>query len=302
MTPLERCNYALKGFFFWSDSVVRVIKKLNNNFAICVDSEGKECIAYGKGIGFPKTPYDITDSTVIDRRFYDVDQKYLALFNELPEKVLHFTVKLVDIARNELDYELNPNVVLTLADHINFCIQRAKQHIYVQMPLIYEVEQQYPQEGRLGRYALKQIERRFAIQLNQNEASGIALHFVNARYNAKTKCDVTMQWQQRYDDVLEDTVSIVEDEMGIVINRCSFNFARYSSHLMYLLQRLGTGNLLDSNISEMYRSLRAECPKIARCVELIGEYFHNKWELTLSEEEKLYLLLHINRICTREGL
>lgn len=281
---------------------MRVIKKLNNNFAICVDSEGKEFIAYGKGIGFPKTPYDITDLTVIDRRFYDVDQKYLALFNELPEKVLHFTVKLVDIARNELDYELNPNIVLTLADHINFCIQRAKQHIYVQMPLIYEVEQQYPQEGKLGRYALKQIERRFAIQLNQNEASGIALHFVNARYNAKTKCDVTMQWQQRYDDVLEDTISIVEDEMGIVINRCSFNFARYSSHLMYLLQRLGTGNLLESNISEMYCSLGEECPKIARCVELIGEYFHKKWNLTLSEEEKLYLLLHINRICTREGL
>ena len=43
--------------------------------------------------------------------------------------------------------------------------------------MIYEVEQQYPQEGKLGRYALKQIERRFAIQLNQNEASGIAIHF-----------------------------------------------------------------------------------------------------------------------------
>lgn len=279
-----------------------MIKKLNNNFAICVNSEGKECIAYGKGIGFPKTPYELDDPSRIDRRFYDVDEKYLALFNELPEKVLHFTVKLVDIARNELKYELNPNIVLTLADHINFCIQRAKQHIYVQMPLIYEVEQQYPLEGRLGRYALKQVERRFAIQLNQNEASGIAMHFVNARYNAKTKCDVTMQWQQRYDDVLEDTVSIIEDEMGIVINRASFNFARYSSHLMYLLQRLGTGNLLDSNISEMYRSMQAQCPKINQCVELIGEYFYQKWNLILSEEEKLYLLLHINRICTREGL
>lgn len=292
----------MRGFFFWGESPVRVIKKLNNNFAICVDRDGDEFIAYGKGIGFPKTPYEITDPTVIDRRFYDVDQKYLALFNELPEKVLHFTVKLVDIARNELDYELNPNIVLTLADHINFCIQRAKQHIYVQMPLIYEVEQQYPREGKLGRYALKQIERRFAVQLNQNEASGIALHFVNARYNAKTKRDVTMHWQQMYDDVLEDTVSIVEGEMGFVINRSSFNFARYSSHLMYLLQRLGTGGVLDSNISEMYRSLREERPRIARCVELIGDYFHKKWNLSLREEEKLYLLLHINRICTREGL
>lgn len=281
---------------------MRVTKKLNNNFAICVDKEGQEFIAYGKGIGFPKTPYEITDPTVIDRRFYDVDQKYLALFNELPEKVLHFTVKLVDIAKNELDYELNPNIVLTLADHINFCIQRARSHIYVQMPLIYEVEQQYPREGKLGRYALKQIERRFAIQLDQNEASGIAMHFVNARFNAKTKMDVSMLWQARYDDVLEDTVSIVEDEIGIVINRSSFNFARYSSHLMYLLQRLGSGSILDSNMSDMYSALKADRPAIARCVDLIRQYFQDKWNLPLSEEEQLYLFMHINRICTREGL
>lgn len=128
------------------------------------------------------------------------------------------------------------------------------------------------------------------------------MHFVNARYNAKTRTDVTMQWQLRYDDVLEDTVSIVEDEMGIVIDRSSFNFARYSSHLMYLLQRLGTGSILNSDISDMYRSLGEERPQIARCVDLIEQYFMDKWGCSLCEEEKLYLLLHINRICTREGL
>ena len=170
------------------------------------------------------------------------------------------------------------------------------------MPLIYEVEQQYPREGKLGRYALKQIERRFAIQLDQNEASGIAMHFVNARFNAKTKMDVSMLWQTRYDDVLEDTVSIVEDEIGIVINRSSFNFARYSSHLMYLLQRLGSGSILDSNMSDMYSALKADRPAIACCVDLIRQYFQDKWNLPLSEEEQLYLFMHINRICTREGL
>lgn len=128
------------------------------------------------------------------------------------------------------------------------------------------------------------------------------MHFVNARYNAKTRTDVTMQWQLRYDDVLEDTVSIVKDEVGIVIDRSSFNFARYSSHLMYLLQRLGTGSILNSDISDMYRSLGEERPQIARCVDLIEQYFMDKWGCSLCEEEKLYLLLHINRICTREGL
>ncbi len=281
---------------------MRVIKKLNNNFAICVDSEGKELIATGKGIGFPKTPYELEDLNLITRTFYDIDQKYLGLFKELPETVIHFTAKLVDIARNELKYELNPNLVVTMSDHINFCIQRAKQDIYVQMPLIYEVEQTFPAEAKLGKYAVKQIERRFHVRLSQNEASGIAMNFVNARYNSKSRTDITEELQKRYDEILEDTISIVEDEIGILIERNSFNFARYSSHLMYLLNRIAENQTLDSDNGIMYQSMREEFPEIAACVDLIDRYFRRKLKISLSKEEKLYLILHINRICTREGL
>lgn len=281
---------------------MRVVKKLNNNFAICVDGEGKELIAAGKGIGFPKTPYELEDLNLITRTFYDIDQKYTGLFNELLETVIHFTAKLIDIARNELKYELNPNVVLTMSDHINFCIQRAKEDIYVQMPLIYEVEQTFPAEAKIGKYAVKQIERRFHVRLNQNEASGIAMNLVNARYNAKSGTDVTEELQRRYDDILEDTISIVEDETGIMIERDSFNFARYSSHLMYLLNRIAGNRTLDSDNGIMYQSMRKEFPEIAACVDLIDRYFRRKLKIDLSKEEKLYLILHINRICTREGL
>lgn len=279
-----------------------MIKKLNNNFAICVDGEDRQLIAYGKGIGFPKTPYEITDLNLIDRTFYDIDHKYFSLIAELSENILDFTAKLIDIARNELDYELNPNLVMTLADHINFSIQRAKQKIYVQMPLIYEIEQLYPNEAKLGRYAIKQLERKFALKLNANEASGIAINFVNARYNSKTKIDIGISLQMQYEDILEDTIGIVETEVGILIDRGSFNFARYSSHLMYLLQRLGCNSTLNANVDEMYNSLRNEVPKIAKCVELIDNYFSDNLKYHLDDEEKLYLLLHINRICSREGL
>ena len=90
-----------------------------------------------------------------------------------------------------------------MSDHINFCIQRAKEDIYVQMPLIYEVEQTFPAEAKIGKYAVMQIERRFHVRLNQNEASGIAMNLVNARYNAKSGTDVTEELQRRYDDILE---------------------------------------------------------------------------------------------------
>lgn len=281
---------------------MRVIKKINNNFAICVDGENRELIAYGKGIGFPKTPYEIEDLTVIDRTFYDIDSKYFALLGELPERIFHFTVKLVDIARNELAYELNPNLIITLADHINFCIERARKHIYVQMPLIYEIQQNYPQEVKFGQYAVKQIERRFAVKLDPNEASGIAMSFVNARFLPKAETEVIPKWQKNFEDILEDTISIVEEKIGIMIDRNSFNFARYSSHLMYLLKRGNANQILDSDNRIMYQSLKKEFAVIAECVDEISCYLLEQWKISLSDEEKLYLILHVNRICKREGL
>ncbi len=68
-----------------------------------------------------------------------------------------------------------------MADHINFCLQRARKNIYVQMPLIYEIENTFPKEAKLGKYAIKQMERRFMINLNQNEASGIAMNLATNR-------------------------------------------------------------------------------------------------------------------------
>lgn len=279
---------------------MQVIKKLNNNFAICMDKEGKELIAYGKGIGFPKVPYELTDLNQIDRTFYDIDDKYLDLLQELPEKVLDFAAKLVDIAHNELQYELNPNLVMTLADHIHFCIQRARKKIVVQMPLISEIEQSFPKEAKIGKYAVRKMERRFAVQLNENEASGIAISFANARNSAEKKADTSIQkW---FHEALEDTISIVEDTVGILIERESFNFARYSSHLMYLLKRIDSNQTLDTDNGIMYQSIREEFPEIAECIDKIEVYFEKRFDIQLSKEEKMYLMLHINRICVREGL
>lgn len=50
---------------------MKVVKKINNNVAICLDSNNCELVAFGKGIGFPKMPYEIQDLSLIDRTFYD---------------------------------------------------------------------------------------------------------------------------------------------------------------------------------------------------------------------------------------
>ena len=55
---------------------MKVIKNINNNISLCLDSRNNEVVAFGKGIGFTKPPYDVPLSK-IDRTFYDVDEEQL---------------------------------------------------------------------------------------------------------------------------------------------------------------------------------------------------------------------------------
>lgn len=49
---------------------MKVIKKINNNVALCLDGNQRELIAFGKGIGFKPIPYELTDLSVIERTYY----------------------------------------------------------------------------------------------------------------------------------------------------------------------------------------------------------------------------------------
>ena len=41
-------------------------------------------------------------------------------------------------------------------------------------------------------------------------------------------------------------------------------------------------------------------PDINVCVEKISKYLNDEYSINLNDEEKLYLMLHINRLCSRE--
>ena len=279
-----------------------VIKKINNNVAICLDSAGRELVAMGKGIGFPKAPYELTDMSKINRTFYDINSQYFALLNDIPGEVIQFTAEMMDRIRGQLPYQTNSNIVITLADHIAFTIERAKKGIYIQMPSIYEMEHGFPLEVNVSRQFYSEIQKRFQIKLPRDEIQGIAMHFINARNGTEEASQTpTNDLQRQFDEILEQTTQIIEREMDIHIQRKTFSYARFASHLQYLLQRMFTEQYNTSDL-QAYVTLREEFPDAARCVDKISAYYEETWSARLTEEEKLYLLMHTNRICVKEGL
>lgn len=280
---------------------MQAIKKINNNVAICKDGNGKELIAFGKGIGFPNMPYQLTDLSKIDRTFYNIDSKYISMINEIPVDIIEFSAQIIDKANSVLSYELNANVVLTLADHIAFSIERTKKNIQIRMPLSYEVAQTYPLEMKIAESVLKEIKERFHVQLKPDEATGITMNLVNARLTHKIGNE-TFSAKVNQNEILEDITYIIEKELKIKVNRKTFNYARYATHMEYLLKRLYDQKKINSDNLVMYASLSAEFQQISNCVDRISTYFDDRFHCCLCEEEKLYLILHVNRICAKEGL
>lgn len=53
--------------------------------------------------------------------------------------------EIVDLANEKMDNQFRENVVFTLADHIDFSVQRYRKNINIKLPLLYEVRQLYPE-------------------------------------------------------------------------------------------------------------------------------------------------------------
>lgn len=274
---------------------VQVIRGINHNAAVGIDSLGREVVVMGAGVGFGKLPREVPLSQ-IDRTFVGIDPKYLALIGELPYDVLEFSAQFSDVVRAQVSHELSPNLVVTLADHISFMIKRAREHIYVSMPLSYDVGQNYPVELRLGRMCVHGVERTFDVRLPRDEAAGVALTIVNS---ALSSSDKTTRRNRRRDQVIERVTKVVERELGITVDRDSFDFARFATHVRYLLERLDTGEPFQTTNGELFEETAQQYPKVAACADKAIQVIaaSNKGEVT--DEERLYLILHINRLWQR---
>ena len=271
---------------------MRAIQRINNNAAICEDGAGHQLVALGRGIGFGEMPHEIALED-IKRTFYGIDRKYLAFIDEVDPDVLEFAAQLADIVTQQLSYELSPNLPITLADHIQFALKRAREHLVVPMPLAEDVEQAHPVEYRLAQMAVKGMQKTFDVRIDRHEAAGVALSIVNAAVAPSQRRALAAK---REDRLLEHVAEAVEREMGAAVDRDSFAFARFTTHIRYLIDRVQKGEPIESENSGLYEVLAEQYPRSVACAQAIAAEIEAAYGEALTEEELVYLIMHINRI------
>ncbi|MDD5982722.1 MAG: PRD domain-containing protein [Solobacterium sp.] len=271
---------------------MKAVKRINNNVALCEAKDGKEFIARGKGIGFHEFPYELNIKDV-EKTYYDVDPVYVSMIDSIPEDIFDLCSDVIDFSSIILDNPLSANVVFTLADHINFAIERNRKNMNIKLPIIHDVEHLFPREYKIGKESLKLIKKRLGVWLPNDEAAYIALHIINAEEQARNIENIDNR-------MVEDIVKIVESEYEISINIESVNYSRFVSHLHYLLKRGRDKELIKSENVVLFKTTKEAYPKVYECAEKISDYLKKELKFELSDEEVLYLMLHINRLCSRE--
>ena len=279
------------------DNII-IEKVINNNIISAYEKSGAEVIVMGRGIGFKKKQGEVVPADQISKIFRiksrTLTEQFKELLANMPLERVRISDEIISHAKDHLKLKLNQSIYVTLTDHINFAIARYAKGINLENALLWEIKRFYPQEYELGKYAITQIKERLKVELPEDEAGFIALHFVNAEYGTNIRDAL------RFPNQMKEILEIVTRELGIKLDEGTLHYERFITHMKFLLQRVYRKELLPDEESDLAYMISQKYPKEFACSKKVADYIEKTAECRLSGEEVMYLAIHIRRITMAE--
>ncbi len=277
---------------------MKVIKVINNNIIKSYDAKNQEVLVMGCGIGFKKKPGDEVEESLVEKIYTNIDKTTSNKLTELLEKVplehIQLTNDIISYAKASLGKKLNDNIYLTLTDHISFAIDRIQQGLTLKNALLWEIKRFYNHEYLVGKEALAMIEKRLGIVLPEDEAGFIALHLVNA-----TMDFTGMEQTAEATKIIQQILTIVKYHFQMELDEYSLHYERFITHLKFFVQRVFSGTEIDDEEKSFILMLKEQYPNEYRCALKVRDYMRKEFAQDLSEDELIYLTIHIRRVTTK---
>ncbi len=273
----------------------RVEKVLNHNALIGIlENTTQEFLILGKGIGFGKhvsETIDISD----DCKVYSLkessdrgDQRELA--STIDPVYLEIANEILDGAEKEFK-TIDRDVMLPLADHIEFAIKRARNNEDLRNPLTDDIRVLFHVEYKVAEKAKDIIRDRLSVELKDDEIGYIALHVHSSIMDQAVSSAMQMA------EAVRACVTMVEKETGKKIDTQSLSYNRLLNHIRYMIARIMKGEVIKLDMNDYvnataYNSFQ-KATKI--CNELgksLGKEVH--------DAEIGYLAMHIERVALDE--
>ena len=151
-----------------------------------------------------------------------------------------------------------------------------------------DIKQFYKTEYKIGIDMLEKINETFNISLPKDEAGFIALHFVNAQEGNENNDNYKIA------SIVHNIQEIVKKYYkDIVFDENSFYYQRFLTHLKYFAQRYLHKELKYDNDKKLFDIICKQYKEAYGCVKMIFIMMQENYGYELSEEEMMYLTIHI---------
>lgn len=282
---------------------MEIKKVLNNNVILAENEQKQEIVVMGRGLAFQKKAGDYYDPDKVEKIFVlenqGISEKLAELLSEIPEQYFEISYQIIAYAKGHLPYELDDYLYVALTDHLSFAISRYKQGLHLQNALLWEIKKYYKLEFHVALKALEMVKEETGIELEEDEAGSIALHLVNSQLSGEG-IQTTVQLTKMVNSIL----NIVKYHFQMELDENSINYERFLTHLRFFALRfLRKEERAPESLDDfLYEQVKRKYSEAFRCSEKIAAFVKKTYGWEISNEEKIYLTLHIHRVANRHDL
>ncbi len=280
---------------------MKIEKVFNNNVVQILGINNEEIIVMGKGLGFQKKPGDEVNQDLIEKRFIlqntntDMVGELSRVYVDSDSEEIDLVLEIIHQGQEKLGQTFDISLYIALADHLHYTIQRTREGLTLQNPLAWEVRKFYPKEFQLGKDTIELVKEKMMLQLADDEAASIALHFINAQ-----KDGGLLEKNRLISKIVSDILEIVRLHFGEVRDEESISYNRFITHVQYFAQRVANGLVQGKNDAFLYEQVKENYPHAFACTEKIKSYVESAYNFAMSRDEQVYLTIHIQRLETSQ--
>lgn len=281
---------------------MKTIKKvLNSSVVLAEDEKKKEYVLLGKGIGYGKKIGSLIQEDLADQVFIPVDhakkEHFLEIMNDIDPIYLELTQQIVHYAEKHLGTKLNPGIYFTLMDHLHFASERIKNDIAITNRLFWEVKNYYRDEFNVGAFAVRLLNEHLAIELPEEEAANIAFHLINAQGEKENSRDA-----MKAAKLTGNIINLVRYTLNVNMDTEDIHYYRFVTHVKFFVERFFSEKMLVSNDMTLYEQISKSYPVAMKAANKIEAYIKDAYGKAITEEELLYLAVHIQRLLSQNKL
>lgn len=290
-------------FFMCSErgQTMQIHKILNNNVVVVLDEQEKEQVVMGRGLAFKKKCGDEIDPAQIDKVFTmsnpDTNNKFQEIVANIPLEYMLLVEDIITYAKTHIGKKINDSIYISLADHIFMSVKRFSEGIVVKNALLWDIKRFYKDEFYIGQKAVEMIAQRTKIILPEDEAGFIALHFVNAQMEENPD---KVEDMYTITKVMQELSNIVKYYFNMEYDEDSVYYYRFVTHLKFFAQRLVTKKTYqEESEDDLLDIIKMKYKNAYECVKVIKKFLVEQYDYLLSDEEMLYLTIHIARVTNK---